>query len=189
MKNHKADRRSQRTRQALHNALIELMLEKHYGAITVQDIIDKANIGRSTFYAHYRDKEDLLTSQIEEMISQYQEATKETNGLLPTLMIFHHTQEHYRLYKALVWGQGIDVVFKAFEGYLNGYLEAALKEKLGHQVAAIPLPMIANFTTGAFLTLLKWWLDNNMPATPEQMDTYFRQLIIPSLESALSMRF
>ena len=62
MRNTKTDRRSQRTRQLLSAALFELMLEKRYDGITVQDIIDRANVGRSTFYAHYLDKEDLLVS-------------------------------------------------------------------------------------------------------------------------------
>src|SRR5580765_1920865 len=62
MRNIKADRRSERTRQLLSAALIELMLEQRYDEITVQNIIDRANIGRSTFYAHYLDKEDLLVS-------------------------------------------------------------------------------------------------------------------------------
>jgi AcrR family transcriptional regulator len=60
VRNTKADRRSQRTRQLLSAALIELMLEKRYDDISVQDIIERANVGRSTFYAHYLDKEDLL---------------------------------------------------------------------------------------------------------------------------------
>lgn len=62
MKNTKADRRSQRTRQLLSSALVDLMLQKRYDEITVQNIIDRANVGRSTFYAHYLDKDDLLVS-------------------------------------------------------------------------------------------------------------------------------
>ena len=62
MKEDKQDRRSQRTRHLVNSAMLELLFEKHYDTITVQDILDRANIGRSTFYAHYFDKEDVLTS-------------------------------------------------------------------------------------------------------------------------------
>ena len=64
------DRRVQRTRTLLTRALMELIVEKGYQAITVQDIIDRANLGRSTFYAHFLDKEDLLMSGLEEVVHQ-----------------------------------------------------------------------------------------------------------------------
>src|SRR5690348_6733672 len=68
MKTEKQDRRSERTRRLLGEALISLMLERRYADLTVQDILDRANIGRSTFYAHYWDKDDLLASTMEQMI-------------------------------------------------------------------------------------------------------------------------
>ena len=68
MKTQKDDRRSQRTRQALHQALFALMRTKRYDAITVQDIIDQANVGRSTFYAHFVDKEDLASYSLEQIM-------------------------------------------------------------------------------------------------------------------------
>ena len=68
MKNKKEDRRSQRTRRLLHQAIMSLMQEKRYDTITVQDIIDRADVGRSTFYAHFQDKEDLLNSNLEEIL-------------------------------------------------------------------------------------------------------------------------
>jgi AcrR family transcriptional regulator len=189
MNNPKIDRRSQRTRQAIGNALLELMLEKAYDSITVQDIIDRANIGRSTFYSHYQDKEHLLASQIEEMGHQLEPTAAGTYTLLPSLRIFQHTQENHRLYKALVWGRGIDVVFKALQAHLDMELEAEFKRKLGKQTSPIPLPIVAHYTTGAFLTLLKWWLDKNMPCSPEEIDAYFRQLVIPGLEATLNIQF
>src|SRR3972149_51567 len=66
--NDKNDRRSQRTRQALGDALIELMMEKGYDAISVKEIIDHANVGRSTFYTHYADKDELLVSQLDRVV-------------------------------------------------------------------------------------------------------------------------
>src|SRR4051812_43769240 len=70
MRNTKADRRSERTRQLIGTALIEVMLAKGYDEITVQDILDRANVGRSTFYAHFLDKEDLLVSQLTRVLDE-----------------------------------------------------------------------------------------------------------------------
>src|SRR5438046_3717676 len=104
MRNTKVDRRSERTRQLLNVALIELMLEQRYDEITVQDIIDRANIGRSTFYAHYLDKEDLLVSgftRVLDTLSQHpQQLAGEAHQALPSLTrFFQHVQDHYQLYK------------------------------------------------------------------------------------------
>src|SRR5437660_10085913 len=77
------DRRVQRTRQLLQDALISMMIEKGYEATTVQDIIDRANVGRATFYAHFADKETLLASRIEDlraMLTQQQQQALATRG-------------------------------------------------------------------------------------------------------------
>src|SRR5215212_4388 len=107
MKSNKGDRRSQRTRQLLSAALLALMLEKRYDAITVQDIIDRANVGRATFYAHYFDKEDLLMSDItrvlDELSGHVVAGAPGTPRPLPRLTaFFRHVQEHQTLYQALV---------------------------------------------------------------------------------------
>src|SRR5215211_4419914 len=117
MRNSKVDRRSERTRQLLSAALIELMLEQRYDTITVQDIIDRANIGRSTFYAHYLDKEDLLMSGFTRLLDtlspEHQQIGAGEYQALPGLAgFFQHVQDHHRLYKALVHGGGIDRLFK-----------------------------------------------------------------------------
>src|SRR5689334_18936052 len=109
MKNTKDDRRSQRTRQMLGTALIEVMLQKRYDEITVQDIIDQANVGRSTFYAHYLDKDDLLISGFTGVLDalrdqMYQQATDELGQSPSLLFFFEHVHDHYHLYKALVRG-------------------------------------------------------------------------------------
>src|SRR3954463_709578 len=106
MKTEKNDRRSNRTRELLSGALVELMLEKHYDTITVQDILDRADIGRSTFYAHYTDKEDLLISEIASLIHSMElstiEQAHEHSGLLPSLAFFRHVREQRRLMQAFI---------------------------------------------------------------------------------------
>src|SRR5215208_5139040 len=131
MRNTKADRRSERTRQLLNAALIELMLEQRYDEITVQDIIDRANIGRSTFYAHFLDKEDLLVSgftQVLDMLNVHSQQPNEVEDqTTPSLTrFFQHVQEHHQLYKALVHGGGIERLFKKSHQYMRRNIEQHL---------------------------------------------------------------
>src|ERR1035438_8891198 len=97
VKQDKQDRRSLRTRHLVHSALMELLLEKRYEAITVRDILDRAGIGSSTFYAHYFDKEDVQKDVIEQMLEQLLPSLAQTtieHGMLPSLALFRHIQEH-----------------------------------------------------------------------------------------------
>jgi len=186
----KPNRRVQRTRQLLSDALIELILGKNYASITVQDVIDRANIGRSTFYAHYHDKEDLLLSSFERVIDalgQHMEHGPQSGQpLFPSLGLFRHVQEQYELYQALVWGRGADLLFKNGQRYLSDRIEKQLDALVkDRSKPAVPTPVLANFLAGAFLTLLKWWLDNKMIYSPERMDEMFQQLTWPGVARAV----
>ena len=182
----KQDRRSQRTRRLLSEALVELIREKGYNSITVSDIIDRANVGRSTFYAHYRDKDDLLAGEMDRVIDvlsrDIPHESHEENSLFPSLGLFRHVGEEYELYKALVWSSGVDLLFKHVQKSLSQRIEQSLQES-GSEFD-VPIPMLANFVAGSFLTLLKWWLDNKMIYSPEQMDEIFQKLTMPGIEQA-----
>lgn len=188
----KLDRRAERTRQSLGDALVALMLEKSYKAITVQDIVERANVGRSTFYARYRDKDDLLASQLGWMIEQLCQrvgaADAEDQPLLPSLDLFRHVQSHYPIYRTVVaWGHGLDQIIDAFQVLLSQAAEKRLRALAGDaQNLPIPLPVLSNYVAGTLLTLLKWWLDNKMPYTPERMDEMFRRLVTPGVDAALT---
>src|SRR5215813_12304001 len=107
--NEKQDRRRERTRHLLSEALVELIREKGYSAITVSDIIERANVGRSTFYAHFRDKDDLFAREMARVIDvlgqnvMHASQSHSENFLFPSLGLFRHVGEEYELYKALTW--------------------------------------------------------------------------------------
>ena len=190
MKQPQEDRRAQRTRQLLHDAMFSLMLEKRYDKITVQDIIDRANVGRSTFYAHFQDKEDLALSGMVQMLDQLGQAVgQDASGglsLMPVLALFQHVQENQHFFKALTRGRGLDLFFERGQVYWTQRLEAALQAQLPQgQSSSVPIPIIATSVSGALITLLKWWLDNKMPYTPERMDEIARQLTMPMIEAGL----
>lgn len=178
----KKDRRSQRTRHLLSQAFVELLREKGYSAITVSDIIDRADIGRSTFYSHYRDKDDLFVNELDRVIEAlgHQFPEQEEMPFFPSLGLFRHVGEQYELYKALLWTPGIDLLIKHMQTSLSHRVEQGLQErKLEYKV---PVPIMASFIAGSFLTLLKWWLENKMVYPPEQMDDIFKKLTLAGME-------
>jgi AcrR family transcriptional regulator len=191
VRNTKADRRSQRTRRLLSAALVELMLQKRYDEITVQDIIDRANIGRSTFYAHYLDKEDLLVSDFTRVLDALsQHLRREGDGhTAPTLVpFFDHVRAHYQLYKALARGGGVDLLYTKGHQRLRENIEQHLGQLLpAGATPTAPLPLVAHYTAGAILTMLQWWLDHEMPYSSEQMDALFYQLVIPGVQATLGL--
>jgi AcrR family transcriptional regulator len=187
------DRRTQRTQQTLFDALIDLLKVKHYDAISVKDIIEKANVGRSTFYAHFQTKDDLLKSGFERVLDMLLEQVifDEANRILTldSAPLFRHAQIHAELYRTLAWGTGFEVI--TTQG------QASLGEKFGQrfsllvssdQQPAVPLSALCYSLSGSLLILLKWWLENGMPCTPETMDGIFQQLVMPGIRSALGVK-
>lgn len=191
MANLKTDRRSQRTQRSLHEALMVLMQEKRYNDITVQDIIDRADVGRSTFYAHYRDKEDLMTSglmhfmQIMSEMAGGPSITGELR-LLPTQELFEHVQENQNFFKGMLRGRGLELFFEKGQEYWSQKLIADLQARLPKgQQPTVPLPVIAQYLTGAFVATLRWWLDNKMPYSPKDMDDMVQRLTMPAVQNCL----
>ena len=187
------DRRTQRTQQTLFDALIDLLKVKHYDAISVKDIIEKANVGRSTFYAHYQTKDDLLKSGFERVLDMLLEQVVFDGAAriltLDSAPLFRHAQSHAELYRTLAWGTGFEVI--TTQG------QASLGEKFGQRFShlvpsdrqpAVPLSALCYSLSGSLLILLKWWLENGMPCTPETMDGIFQQLVMPGIRSALGVK-
>ena len=179
----KKDRRRQRTRHLLSQAFVELLREKGYNAITVSDIIDRANIGRSTFYSHYRDKDDLFVNELDRVIEalSHQIPEQEEMPFFPSLGLFRHVGEQYELYKALLWTPGIDLLIKHMQKSLSHRIEQGFQKS--QMKSEVPIPIIANFIAGSFLTLLKWWLENKMVYSPEKMDDIFKKLTLAGMEA------
>lgn len=191
------DRRVGRTRGLLHEALLTLIIEKGYEEVTVQDILDKANLGRSTFYSHYRDKDDLLLRGFDHlratMETQHRSLADKTRGkgadFNLSLDLFRHAQENHRLYKAMVGKRSGQMVMRQAHDYLASLVRERLESLLKNRKnPPLPLELAAQWTASSFLSLLTWWLDRNMPYTAEKMDEMFRGLTMPGIEAALGLK-
>lgn len=185
------DRCVQRTQKSLRDALIELITEKHYDAISVQDIIERANVGRSTFYLHFRDKEDLFRGDWQRMleffVGQITTENLQAGRIFPIRELFAHLKDFHHLYRSLVKSGKIDRLFAYGQKYLGQRIEVRINFVLNlNGQTAIPIPILANYLACEVFSQLKWWLDNDMPYSPEQMDNFFHRLIMPGVESALN---
>lgn len=189
MKKRIPDRRVVRTRRILSEALIALITEKGYEKTTVQDVIDRANVGRSTFYAHFLDKDALLRSGFEHLrdeLSKKEIGGKESWDV--ALDLFQHAGSHYPLYKAMVGKQSWNMI----QQYAHKFLVALIKEHLKPKMSArkkspVPLDIVVHYIVSSFLALLTWWLEQNMPYSAEEMTEMFKRLTKPGVEAGLAL--
>lgn len=197
MENDKTDRRIQRTRQLIQAALVALIAEKGYERVTIQDIIDRANVGRSTFYAHYRDKEDLLLrgvaeiaygDEVDERVAQ-EIATLKRAGVsdrLSTLAMFSHVIENRELHKAMFRQSNENAILEKGTEYLYANIHAQLKQLVSSaQEPSVPLALLARYLTGGLIEITKWWLQSDEPHSPREMDEMFQKIAMPGVLKVL----
>jgi len=174
------DRRSQRTRRALHEALIGLILERDYDGITVADIADAANVGRSTFYMHFVDKDDLLRSGADHLrailVAEHNseampEDPPERRALGFSRFLTGHLKEQLTLYRALMRGRGGTILMEQVKRYVTDIVRSELKSP---DRAASELTV--QFIVGAYLAVLSWWLERGGREPAEEIDRQFREL-------------
>lgn len=189
MKQLKADRRSQRTYRLVRSAFTELVVEKPYDRILVQDILDRAGIGRTTFYAHYFDKEDVLNNIIEQELEllTHPIAHAARQQVMPSLELFEHVyHSENQQFRELMRSRAGEFLWEALQAALYRAIEPALCTLCAEKRSPpIPLPVVSEYLTGAFLTLLKWWIAADMPYPPEQMESIFQQLTLPGMWAML----
>ncbi|MQW60085.1 TetR/AcrR family transcriptional regulator [Sinorhizobium meliloti] len=175
---YKIDRRVARTRKALHQALIRLILEKSYDSITVDEICQKANVGRSTFYLHFTSKDDLKQSGLDHLRRELAEAAtrathsdQENRRLGFSLAMFEHARDHLDLYRALAGSRGGTVAL----GTIRQILSDLLRDELAANAVKtsgdhVPREFVVQYLVGAYMAVLTWWLDGGTKLPPELVD-------------------
>jgi AcrR family transcriptional regulator len=192
MQTEKLDRRILRTRQRLREALLSLIVERSYEKTSVQDILDRAEIGRATFYEHFRSKEDLLASGIEQLrVHLLQEWESNSNaGRTPVerlgfaLALFRHVDGHRRLYRAIVGRESGVIVERKMRRMLADLVREDLKSCKSAGQKTISTDLAVQYVVGALWSVLTWWMDYRVPLSPEDMNSIFRRLTLPGLDTA-----
>lgn len=183
------DRRTKRTHDTLVHALLALIETKPYDLITVRDIIAEANVGRSTFYAHFQNKDRLLMAGFDHLLDMVAGQIHLADGkflAFDTSVLFRHAHGHYEIYRRLVWGSGFKLLLKDGHNSLSRKIEDRLETLLSpDRRPSVPLPLFATALSGSLLVLLKWWLDRKMPYPPERMNEVFQELTMPGINLAL----
>lgn len=188
----KPDLRVRRTRSLLSNALVELMQEKSIDKITVQEVLDRAAVGRSTFYLHYRDKDDLFLCVLEDGLEMWSTALlrkqEKSYRLAPIADFFMHVGDAKKLYRALVDSGRIHAFFELAQGYFARGIARRLKENGLKDLVQSELDACSHALAGNLLSLLKWWLDRGARESPEAMDELFHRMAWNGLQSKSKLR-
>ena len=192
-----ADRRIRRTRKLLNDALVELVAEKEYDEITVQEITERADIGHRTFYRHYADKDDLLADVMEDTLSKFRDllvmpssflaafdeadSTPQENGR----RLFEFVDQHERLFQ---------VLFQARPIIYQSMLDLALQKTIGllhsvmdEQDSPIPFRVLANHVTTSTLGMMKLWLEDEKPYSTVVMGHYLVQMVFKPTRNLMSV--
>ena len=191
----KEDRRVLRTRLTLRSAMVALIRERGFEALTVQDIIDRADVGRSTFYSHFKSKEDLLTGSVEMMrstLKKFQRQAMARSGSPRERMfafareLFAHAEQHRDVFAAMV-GKHSGTVFQK---HLHEMLVDLVREDVGAPGSrkvrdANEVEAAVQFVAGGLLGLLISWQDRLSRASVDDLDDLFRRMAIPAVESVL----
>jgi AcrR family transcriptional regulator len=188
------DRRVQRSRQLLQQALGDLIGEKPFDRITVQDIIDRAGVGRTTFYAHFQSKEDLFLSHHDSLIELISRSFLPENGVWPLepppdLIAFLDMMNHSRdAYFFLTWGNATGEVMRLIRQRIAQGLAARLHELFREEHSAIPFDVLAQQVAGSTVSLFNWWMDRRMPYPLPHMVRMVHQINQVVLRAALENR-
>jgi AcrR family transcriptional regulator len=188
------DPRIVRTHQLLRHALIELMSERIYSSITIQDITARATLNRATFYLHYRDKGELLQDVLDEMVKNTPLTPNQNESSLSAYTfkaiaaLFVQFGANAGFYRALLSGENVPTFNQLVHKYIQdiGLRWIALLQPDRTKITLQP-EFIIHYIGSAFLGVVNWWLENDMPYSAEQMAYQLIQLTTLGLDHSLGI--
>ena len=193
----KTDRRVERTRELLQNALVELIGERGYDAITIQDIVNRANVGRTTFYLHYKSKDELFMSCHAAIVGKFH------IGLLHPLsreellsseippqvsLAYRHLEEERALLYPVFQGKDSQLILRQIRDRSAREIESNLRALFADAESNIPLDVLANYLAGAQIALMQWWLEKRRPHTPDDFTRTLYRLQRTVIRDAFGIR-
>lgn len=209
------DRRINRTRRRLSEALTALILEKGYEAVKVEEVTERADVGRTTFYLHYKDKEELLLENINaaintllaqiaglpveawqlpgEAASPASADAASAAALSPIVLIFEHAAENANLYRIILRGEGTSQAQRRIREAIACAVSDFLAMKVESQSLTInpiiPVEVFGQYFAGALLSFLTWWLENDMPYATVTVAGMFQRMSFPGASEVLGVSF
>ena len=190
------DRRVQRTRKLLRESLMALILEEGYDAISIQDITDKANLGRATFYLHFKDKDELLLDVMDqfmddflEQVPQFSQAQWRLEDTKAITKLFDFAADHYDLYRILIIGSGGITASRQLHHTIAENIKVCIQKEIDDQGSqpVVPPDFIANHFAGSLLATIYWWLDSDLQYTAEEMAEMFQKINLLDRDSLMGM--
>ncbi len=182
------DRRQKKTREAIFGAFCALLSKKHYHSITVGEIIEAANVGRATFYAHFETKDFLLKALCEELFCHIFDATEQGDkshlhifSCQPPSSVFLHLLQHLQKNDHHI----LDLLSCESNELFLRYFKENLKKLIGRQLSlfedkrdpSLPLDFFINHVASTFVSAVSWWIDGGQKESPERIADYFMKAI------------
>ncbi len=182
------DRRQKKTREAIFKAFIDLLANKHYNQITVGEIIERADIGRATFYAHFETKDFLLKELCEELFCHIFDSIEGTGKNhkhifdceAPSSAILHllrHLQKNDNNILALFACENNELFLRYFKDNLKILIKKQPQIFENKKAKELPCDYWYNHVSVTFVETIKWWVDNGMKESPEMLSEYFLAVI------------
>ena len=195
-----------RTRRLLRDSFFTLILEKGYKSVTVEEITNRADLGRTTFYLHYHDKEDLLMESIGELVDDLiaqmttlpllvwdREISQRDAFPAPAISLpFQHVARNADLYRIILRGEGTysatrrlrEIIFQASNELVQVFIRRENLTINPH----LPMDVFLNYLAGSWLGLIGWWLENNMPYPPEEIAWMFQIIFVRGAQEVLGVK-
>lgn len=176
------DRRQMKTRAAIFDALTNLLAKKRFSSITVQDVIDEANIGRSTFYSHFETKDDMLRAMCEEIFGHVFSPAPEKCSIFShgdhygsvagrlAHILYHIKDSKFRVSEIIGCESG-----DLFLSYFKDYMKEVFRDMLPPSDDGVPQGYIVDFYSSAFAETVRWWLGCRESYTPEDVASFFAE--------------
>ena len=185
------DARAARSQRALGAALVALMLDEQFDRITVQQVLERAGVGRSTFYAHFRNKDDLLLSDAERFITMLEQhfmsVAEHTTRVAPIVELFSHVEDVARFVNALDRSGKQDAVFDLILGHLAQMIERRLDVLVPNREAlALGHAGSARICAAMAMEMLRWFRDHPGEASAKEMDQRFHSMVWRGLPGVAS---
>ncbi len=185
------DPRKLRTRQLIRSAFIDLIREKGFDAVSIQDITDRAGLNRATFYLHYRDKHDLMMTLMNEVLDKLgslpmpllptrpQQPDPERLGIF-FVSLFEHVAQHADFYRLMLVDGSVAPFTQQMQEHIEQFGLRWFARARSRQFS-VPPEVVMSYLSGAYMGMIKWWLKHDMPTTPQDLAAQFMQLALPGI--------